>query len=359
MALMALAVNPYSGTPTNYIQKIVDGFDGEQFGSSDLVNDDIFALLVLAKAGYQSFDAEIAQTITFVLSNQESNGSFGSVDMTAAAVQAFAFVSEASGVSGSFADMREYLQDQQENSGGFGNVYTTSWAMQAIATFGESELSWVKNQRTPGDFLYFQQALDGGMEEGGIKVNRIWATSYAIPAALGKSWGSVLDQFAKPVRVQVPTFVPSVSEEVLEGMEQEIARISRKVATLKTEVLVFVTLAHVEKELKRIALETKAVQVGVVQFKIQQIAQNMEQPRTKDLAEAQESKAPSQDLSGITLVQEDETSPLTAEAKEAVGNQGLSPQLIILIVIIGAAIFAFSGGMNNALSLLRRTFSKV
>jgi hypothetical protein len=358
MALMALGVSPYSGTPTNYIKKIIDGFDGEQFGDSGLINDDIFALLVLVKAGYQSFDAEIAKTIVFLLGRQENNGSFGSVDMTAAAIQALALVSGAEGVSNSLSSARGYLKEQQKGSGGFGNVYATSWAMQAIAALGESEVSWIsKDAYTPGDFLYFQQATDGGLEEAGDTLgNRIWATSYAIPAVLGKPWGSVLTQFDKPLLSQIETVVLPVAQEALERVEQEVARISKEVAVLKTEVLAFVTLAHIAKELERIALETKAIQVGIVQFKIQQIAQNMEQP---PIAEVNPPQVSPQNLSGITLLPEDEVVPYGAGVGEAVGVQGLSPQIVILLVIIGAAILAFSGGMNNALSLLRRTFSKV
>ena len=117
-------------------------------------------------------------------------------------------------------------------------------------------------------------------------------------------------------------------------------------------------------------MEVRAVGIRVVAFKVQQLAQNV-QPAPKDLAaepiipqvspvaKIQEPQVLSQDLSGITLVQEDVDASLAAEAKEAVGVQGLSPQLIILLVLIGGAVFVFSGGMNALLPLLRKTFSRV
>ena len=155
----------------------------------------------------------------------------------------------------------------------------------------------------------------------------------------------------------------------MEGIGQEVARITKEVAILNAEVFAFTTLARMEKALERIALETKAVQIGIVQLKIQQIAKGAEQPAAEALARTQEPASPaggpsqvlSQDLSGIVLLPEDEDSvaPYGAGVGESVGVQGLSSQLVILLVIIGAAIFAFSGGVNNALSILRRTFSRV
>mgnify|MGYP001604722088 CR=1 FL=1 len=326
MALMALGISPYGGTKTNYIAKIVDEFDGTQFGNPDLINDDIFALLPLLKAGYIVQDKEIASSVSFILSWQRPDGSWGGVDMTAAAVQALSLVPSFPNVLDALEKARQYLKNQQEPSESFGNVYSTSWAMQALEIKESS-------------YLASRQAEDGGLEAGDILANRIWATSYAIPAALGKSWGSVLTQFEKPLLSQI---------------EKEVIRISQEIAVLRTQVLAFVTLRHIEQELDRIALETKAVQIGIVQFKIQQIAQSFDAAQDK-LVE----QAPSQDLSGITLVQEDKTTPLTAEAREAVGAQGLSPQLIILLVVIGGAVFAFSGGMNSVLPLLRKALSRV
>ncbi|MBI4778870.1 hypothetical protein HY797_00255 [Candidatus Falkowbacteria bacterium] len=41
MALMSLSISPYNGAKTNYIKKIIDLFDGQQFGDASLYNDDI------------------------------------------------------------------------------------------------------------------------------------------------------------------------------------------------------------------------------------------------------------------------------------------------------------------------------
>ena len=363
MALMALGINPYTGTSIDYIQAILDRFDGEQFGDANLVNDDIFALLVLLKAGYQENEEPVASALQFVLDSQRENGSWGDADMSAAAIQMLDLVPPIKERDEAIAKATAYLEEKQESTGGFGNVYSTSWVLQAIAATQGNGDSWIIDNRTPEHFLALRQALDGGLLQLESKENRIWATSYAIPAALGKPWGSIFGKLEKPSLPQKEVVVPTVKEaEVLVVVEKEVIRIAKEVAILNAEVLAFTTLARVEKELERIALETKAVQVGIVQFKIQQIAKGAEQPEAESLARTQgPSQALSQDLSGIVLLPEDEdnVAPYGAGVGESVGVQGLSPQLIILLVIIGAAIFAFSGGMNNALSILRRTFSRV
>lgn len=364
MALMALGIDPYNGTGTDYIQKILNGFDGQQFGDANLVNDDMFALLVLERAGYEANVTPLLETLPFIFSWQRDNGSFGSTDLTAVAVQVLSLYPQEEERDAALARAKQYLAEYQESSGGFGNVYSTSWVLQAIASLDEDGDNWAMetDRRTPEHFLALSQALDGGLLPAESKENRIWATAYAIPAALGKSWGSILGTFEKPARVQSQAIVPLVAplagenEEVLEGIGQEVARISQKVAALKAEI----TLAYVEQELKRIALETKAVRISVVAFQIEQLAQNIGQPGTEFLVATPEpSPVSSQNLSGITLIQEDALAPFAAEARETVGAQGLSPQLIILLVLIGGAVFVFSGGINSILPHLRRTFSKV
>ncbi|MDD3663534.1 MAG: hypothetical protein PHT84_06820, partial [Candidatus Pacebacteria bacterium] len=80
MALMSLGVDPYLDTDVNYIEKIVDSFDGEQIGDVAIYNDDIFGILVLSKVGYSSDDQIISKTVDFIVSNQESDGSWEGVD---------------------------------------------------------------------------------------------------------------------------------------------------------------------------------------------------------------------------------------------------------------------------------------
>ena len=200
MALMALGINPYNGTKTNYIQKITDTFDGTQFGDKDLYNDDIFALFPLLHAGYTVEDGLITSTVKFVLSKQNPNGAWDGVDMTAATIQALSQIKNIEGVENALNKAKEFLRNQQQSNGGWGNTFSTSWANQALAALGENQSNWEKNNKNPNDYIYTQQnILDGGLEKDSVVTStRLWATSYAIPAALGKTWPQILNHFTKP-----------------------------------------------------------------------------------------------------------------------------------------------------------------
>ncbi len=199
MALMSLNIDPFSGTATDYVKKITDSFDGEQFGEASLINDDIFAIVTLVNAGYGSNDDMIVKSVQYILDNQQSNGSWMGVDLTSAAIQALKLVTNLASVSEAITKARKYVEENQENDGGFGNSFATSWSIQSISALGENQEDWEKNNNTPGDYLYSEQADDGGLEEGSTDDNRIWSTAYAISAALGKTWDSIMHNFSAPV----------------------------------------------------------------------------------------------------------------------------------------------------------------
>jgi hypothetical protein len=308
------------------------------------------------KAGYQPFDTEIAKTITFILRSQESNGSFGSVDMTAAAIQALALVSGVEGVSSSLRKARAYLQEQQKDSGGFGNVYATSWAMQAIATLGESQVSWIKGVNTPGDYLYSQQAEDGGVEKGDMNNNRIWATAYAIPAALGKSWGSVLGQFEKsfdvaqdkPVLVQAETIVSPVAEEILEAPKE----VQVQLAAIAQEIQVL-TLKVVELELQDITAQVAALEPRVLAFVESQERAFVFVPQAQALAQTGAEPVVVSQLSASPVQSFDTLRIYGASVGEAARPQLPWHNLVPYIVGGGVLAFLLFGNPSVVLSFLR------
>jgi hypothetical protein len=206
MALLSLGENPYSFNGANYISPIVTSFDGMQFGDASLVNDDIFALLPLSASGYSSNDEIIAKDIQFLISKQKPNGSWEeSVDLTAAAIQALRAYNVA---PEAITKANTYLQNSQQTDGGFGSVYSTSWAMQAGA-------SWTKNGKTPMDYLVVTQAIDGAAISQSESINnRVWATSYAIPAVLGKSWSSIMHPVPKPQISQSTASITTTTDEI-------------------------------------------------------------------------------------------------------------------------------------------------
>ena len=227
MALMALGINPYSGTPVNYVQKIINSFDGNQVGDPELVNDDIFALLVLRKAGFDSTDEIVTATTKFILENQKPDGSFaGGVDMTAAAIQSLSLVSGVEGVSQALSKARTYLQSQQQEDGGFGNPDSTSWAMQAIVALGEDWRDWKKNNRAPGEYLLLLQKQDGSLDSP----LPVWSSAFAVPAVYGKSWGMILNSFSKEEKKA------NLNPEELERISKELVSIHEKALVLQEKI---------------------------------------------------------------------------------------------------------------------------
>lgn len=200
MTLMSLGINPYSGTPTDYISPIINAFDGTQIGDTGLINDDIFTLFPLLKAGYSAQDVIINSTVTHIVSSQKENGSWNdSVDMTAAALQGLSQVQLITGVSQAIEKGKTYIKGTQASDGGFGSVFSTAWVIQAFNSLGENA-SEIKNNsgKSPFDSLAEHQAADGGFELESANGTRVWSTSYVIPALLGRSWFSLLSSFSKP-----------------------------------------------------------------------------------------------------------------------------------------------------------------
>ena len=197
MALLALGINPYDATTIDYIKPIVDAFDGTQIGAS-FPHDDIFALFPLLHAGYSTSDTIIQKATAYIVSKQSSNGSWGDPDSTAAAVQALSLTSSLPGVVDALARAKAYLHSQN-GTGGLNNSYSLSWALQAISAFGESPSAWGVDGKTPLESLAALQQADGGVDlaSSGVE-NRVWATAYAVPGALGKTWNSLLSSFPKP-----------------------------------------------------------------------------------------------------------------------------------------------------------------
>ncbi len=214
MALEALGVNPYNGTPVDYITPIVKAFDGTQIGESSLINDDIFALFPLLHAGYTASDDIIQKTVAFILAGQQKSGSWAdSVDITAAAIQALETVRSLPGTDAAVRKAAQYLHAQQATDGGFGNSQATSWVLQAVSSLGESVYDWNAGiYQMPDYYLATKQYSDGGVEpQSSDMQTRVWATAYAIPAALAKPWDTLLQSFPKPVPAPAPEVATTTS----------------------------------------------------------------------------------------------------------------------------------------------------
>ncbi len=212
MSLMSLGINPYNGTKIDYIKKITDNFDGQQFGDKTLDNDDIFALIVLFNAGYNEADEIIIKDVNHLIGKQTINGSWGSIDMTAAGVEALKGFSGISGVSEAISKAKNYLMLQQSVvDGGFGNSFSTSWVLQI------ADINFDKTKAEK--YLVDRQNVDGGLEKDADEDTRVWATSYAIPAVLHLSWSDILKDFSKPLENNIPIQNVKTEVAILENKE--------------------------------------------------------------------------------------------------------------------------------------------
>jgi hypothetical protein len=201
MALMALGINPYTGSTADDITPIVQAFDGTKIGDASLINNDIFGLIVLPHAGYTTSDSVIQKTTAYTISQQGANGSWSSsVDLTAAGIQALSPLSSLPGVAGALTKAESYLRTQQQADAGFGNSFSTSWVLGAIAARGESPVEWSVGTSTPRTALAALQQSDGSIDLATEDTNsRTWATAYALTALENRSWSSLLGNFTKPV----------------------------------------------------------------------------------------------------------------------------------------------------------------
>lgn len=206
MALLSLDLDPHNTNNKNYIKEILDTFDGKQFGENDKDNDDIFALLILQKTGYDETEDVIIKTVNFILTRQKENGSWDeSVDMTSAAIQSLSKFNKNETIKNSLTKAKEYLKIKQKEDGGFENVSSTAWAIGGILALSEKPEDWTKNKNTPIDYLISMQNENGSMkdpssldETGEYLENKIWQTAYALSASSNKTWIETMMEFKKP-----------------------------------------------------------------------------------------------------------------------------------------------------------------
>lgn len=233
MALMSLGLNPYNTNGENYIEKISKSFDGEQFGDKNEDNDDIFAILVLNKAGHH--DNEIlTKGLNFVLKRQRADGSWdGNPDMTSAGIIALSPFREKPEIKESLERAENFLEKEQEKDGGWGNISSTSWATQGILALGEKPETWTKNDESPLEYIARQQDKDGGIK-GDLLENRVWETSYVLVSLSEKTWNEILQRFDKPKIETNPIAAGPIVEKI---NNSHLANFTKKVQEFqKTEI---------------------------------------------------------------------------------------------------------------------------
>lgn len=197
MALMALGVDPFHGTGQNYIVAIVRSFSKGQFGDATLLNDDIFGLIPVVRAGIAKGSYRVKKVVDTILSKQSSDGSWENPDLTAAAIQALLLANNDPRIPDAVRKGRDYLRKKQTTDGQIGmNSFSTSWASQALTGTGSTLEDQAASQKA-WKYVESKIATDGGLRDGeDSPFNRLWGTSYALAAKSGKQWGELLPAFS-------------------------------------------------------------------------------------------------------------------------------------------------------------------
>lgn len=174
LGVTAAKGNPYAISGVNLVSQLDGTRQQNQIGDINLVNDDIFGILAYLAAGLGGTDSRIAESRSFVISKQNSDGGFpfaarqpSDTNITAMAVNAL--VRSGLGASDS-ANQKAlgYLRTAQNTDGGFGyapntesDTASTSWVINALRAAGIDPSTWTKNSNTPYSFLSFAALPDG------------------------------------------------------------------------------------------------------------------------------------------------------------------------------------------------------
>jgi len=184
LAIIAAGKSPFSfgyGNETipdgNYIEAIKNQHDGHQFGPSESINEDFWAVTALIAAGVSADDAIIAKTVEYIIECQGDDNGWSwaapcnewyyasDPDNTAAAIIAFAncgYTADDEPV----AKALDYLKSTQGENGGFmsygiENASSTAWTVTALNALGLDPVTWEVNGNNPVSYLVDLQNPDG------------------------------------------------------------------------------------------------------------------------------------------------------------------------------------------------------
>jgi len=236
MAVLAAGGNPRVWQGRNLVQELRGYLKEGQLGETTIINDDIFGVLAWLSSDQAMISSEVEQTVSTVINNQDSDGAWGSVDLTAAAVQGLQEYFKRGGnieVGSAIERARSYLRSHQDKYGGFGeNLASTAWGIQAITALGEDPVGWTNNEgKTPWQALARYQNSNGGFGWRSNEDVSSFMTAYAVPALLGKAWPITVEwaigseavnyeQAAVAARLGqgVPTVTPALASPAVAGI---------------------------------------------------------------------------------------------------------------------------------------------
>lgn len=174
LGVVAAHGNPFSINNINLVAQLDQTRQQKQIGEPQLLNDDIFGILAYLAAGYPGSDERIAESRSFVVREQNSDGGFAFAvgqpsDTNITAMALTALIRSGLPVSDTANQKAlSYLLSTQNDDGGFGyaantesDAASTAWIITALraATIDAGKLE--KNSQTPYEFLSRLAMPDG------------------------------------------------------------------------------------------------------------------------------------------------------------------------------------------------------
>ena len=206
LAIVATGYDPTNFGGINYVDKLKTFYNSSQIGDSSGLNDDFFGILALVASNVGSSDIVINNSLTFMLSHQNSDGGWGYAtgadsdsNDTAAAIQAMIAIKNY-GVSNPNLETaintgEAYLLNTQDSvSGGFfydkmpwtstPDSDSTGLALMTLNALGMKDSAQATNAK---NYLFSQQSsTDGGFLS--YSGSDSTTTAQALTALAGKSW---------------------------------------------------------------------------------------------------------------------------------------------------------------------------
>lgn len=204
LAVTAIGQDPTAFGNIDYVAKLKSYYNNNQFGSDNLVNDDIWSILALRSAGEKTDSSLVNGAKNFIIGNQNVDGgwSYGvgsgsDSNDTAAAIMALLEAGVSSSNTAIVAGIA-YLHSAQNSDGGFGyavgadsDAGSDAWVIAALNKLGLSASAWSVNGHDPINHLQSLQDTDGGywwVAPGTSDWNNKSMTAYAVVALAGKSF---------------------------------------------------------------------------------------------------------------------------------------------------------------------------
>ncbi|MCX6784764.1 MAG: DUF4430 domain-containing protein, partial [Candidatus Komeilibacteria bacterium] len=196
LAITAANQNPMTVANRDWLTGLRGFFNNNQFGSIQLINDDIWAVLALHAAGTANDDNQLVAAKNFILANQNQEGGWSyriglgsDSNNTAAALMALAATGLGVNDQAVSRGLR-YLRDMQGVDGGFpyqagsdSDGASTAWVMAGLQSLNQDLAAWTREGHTAASFLQTLVLANGSYRwQLGDQEGDLITTAYAAVA---------------------------------------------------------------------------------------------------------------------------------------------------------------------------------